>query len=129
MWKFCAHIEKEIRLKVFKNRVLRGIFGPKRNEERQEWSELRNDELNDRYCSLNVFWVIKSRRMKWARHVARMVKGEAYAGLVGKNGKRDHLGDPGINGRIMSRWIFRKWDVGVWTGSSWIRIGRGGEHL
>jgi len=58
-----------------------------------------------------------------------MVKGEAYAGLVGKNGERNYLGDEGINGRIMSRWIFRTWDLGVWTGSSWIRIGTVGEHL
>ena len=39
--------------------------------------------------------------------------------------ERDHLGDPGVDGRIILRWIFRKWDVGVWTGSSWLRIGTG----
>jgi hypothetical protein len=42
---------------------------------------------------------------------------------------KDHLGDPGIDVRIILRWIIRKWDVGVWTGSSWLRIGTGGEHL
>ena len=42
---------------------------------------------------------------------------------------RDHLGDPDVDGRIILRWIFRKWDVGVWTGSSWLRIGTGGGHL
>ena len=41
----------------------------------------------------------------------------------------DHLGDPGVDGRIILRRIFRKWDVGAWTGSSWLRIGRGGGHL
>ena len=44
-------------------------------------------------------------------------------------GERDHLGGPGVSGRIILRWIFRKWDVGVWTGSIWLRIGTGSEHL
>jgi hypothetical protein len=43
--------------------------------------------------------------------------------------ERDHLGDPGVDGRIISRWIFRNWDVAVWTGSMWLRIGTGGGHL
>jgi hypothetical protein len=43
--------------------------------------------------------------------------------------KRDHLGHPGIDGKIILRWFFRKWDVGVWTESSWLRIGTGGAHL
>jgi hypothetical protein len=56
---------------VFENRVLRGIFGPKRDEVTSEWRKLNNKELNDLYCSPNVVWVIKS-RMRWAVHVARM---------------------------------------------------------
>jgi len=57
-------------------------------------------------------------------------RGEAYKAFwLGKLRKRDHLGDPGVNGRIILRWIFRKWDVGVWTGSSWLRIGTGGGHV
>jgi len=44
-------------------------------------------------------------------------------------GERDHLKDPGVDGRITLREIFRKWDVGVWTGSSWLGIGTGGGHL
>jgi len=43
--------------------------------------------------------------------------------------ERDHLGDPGIDGRIVLRWILRKWDVGIWAGSSWLGIGMGGGHL
>jgi len=44
-------------------------------------------------------------------------------------GERDHWGDPGVDGRIILRWMFRKWDVGAWTGSSWLRIRTGGGHL
>jgi hypothetical protein len=47
----------------------------------------------------------------------------------GNRRKRDHWGDPGRDGRIILRWIFRKWDVVVWTGLSWLRIGTGGRHL
>jgi hypothetical protein len=52
-----------------------------------------------------------------------------YRVLVGNLRKRDQLGDPGVDGRIILRWAFRKWDVGVWTGSRWIRIGTGGGKL
>ena len=48
---------------------------------------------------------------------------------MGKPEERDHFGDPGVDGRIILRWIFRKWDVGVWSGSSWHRIETGGGHL
>jgi len=53
-------------------------------------------------------------------------RGEAYTENLRK---RDHLGDPGLDGRIILRYIFRKWDVGVWSGSSWLRIGTGGGNL
>ena len=53
---------------------------------------------------------------------------DVYRVLVGNLMEGDHLGDPGIDGKIILRWIFRKWDVGVWAGSSWLRIGTGGWH-
>ena len=68
--------------------------------------------------------------MRWARHVARMGERRGvYRVLVGKPEWKNHFGDPGVDGRILLRWIFRKWDVGVRTGSSWLRIGAGGGHL
>jgi hypothetical protein len=69
---------------VFENRVLRRIFVPKRDEVTREWRKLHSEELNDLYCSPNIVLVIKSRRMRWAGHVARM--GErtvVYRVLVG----------------------------------------------
>ena len=65
--------------------VLRIIFGPRRDEVTGEWRRLLNEELNDLYSSPNIVRVIKSRRMKWAGHVARMgEKREVYSVLVGK---------------------------------------------
>jgi hypothetical protein len=59
-----------------------------------------------------------------------MGRGDAYRGFWwGNLNERDHLRDPGIDGRIILRWIFRKWEVGVWTGLSWLKIGTGGGHL
>jgi hypothetical protein len=86
------------------NRVLRRIFGPKRDKgNRGMEKKLHNEELNDLYCSLNIFRVIKSRRMRWAGHVARM-GGEVYTGFWWGNLRgRDHLGDPGVDGRIILR--------------------------
>jgi hypothetical protein len=62
--------------------------------------------------------MIKSRRMRWAGHVARMGEGrDVYRILVGKP-EGNQWGDPGVDGRILLGWIFGKWDVGVWTGWS-----------
>jgi hypothetical protein len=73
--------------------------------------------------------VIKARRMRLAGLVARTGERRGvYRVLVGKH-EGDHLGDPGVDGRIILRWIFRKWGVWVWDGFSWLRIGIGGGHL
>ena len=65
-------LREKDRLKVFENRVLRGLFEPKRDEVTGECRKLHNGELNDLYCSSNIIPVIKSRRMRWAGHVACM---------------------------------------------------------
>jgi len=102
-------MREERGLWVFENRVLRGIFRPKCDEVTREWRKLHNEELNDLYCSPNIVRVIKSRRMSWVGHVARMGEGR---GVYRANLRvRDHLRGPGVDGRIILRWIFRKWDV------------------
>jgi len=78
-------LREERRLRVFENRVLRKLFGPKRDEVTWEWRKLHNEQLNDLYSSPNIVRVIKSRRMRWAGHVARMgEKRIVYRALVGK---------------------------------------------
>ena len=80
---------------MFEKMVLRRIFGPRRDEVTGEWRRMHNEELNDLYCSHNIVRVIKSRRMRWAGHVARM--GEetgVYRVLVGKLEGRRQLGRP-----------------------------------
>jgi hypothetical protein len=64
-------LKEEYRLKVFENRMLRRIFGPKRNEVTGEWRKLHNKELHDLYTSPRIIRIIKSRRMRWVGHVAR----------------------------------------------------------
>ena len=90
---------EERRLRVFENRVLRRIFGPKRDEVTGEWRKLHNEELNDLYSSPNIVWVIKSRRIRWAGHIARMgEKRGVYTVLVGKREGKKPLG------RARHRW-------------------------
>jgi hypothetical protein len=80
---------------VFENRVLRRIFGPKRDEVTGEWRKLHNEELRDLYSSPSIIRIIKSRRMRWAGHVARMrEKKIAYRLLVGKPEGKRPLGRP-----------------------------------
>jgi hypothetical protein len=88
-------LRDELRLRVFENRLLRRIFGPKRDGVTGEWRRLHNEELNDLYSTPNIIRVIKSRRMRWAGHVARMSEGRgAYRVLVGRPEGRRPLGRP-----------------------------------
>ena len=92
------------RLRFTKNRVLRKIFGPKRDEVTGEWGRLHNEELCGLYCLQNVLGVIKSRSMRWTGHVARMgERRSAYKDLVGKPRERDQLEDPDVDGCIILR--------------------------
>jgi hypothetical protein len=77
-------LREERRLRVFENRVMRRVFGPNWDEVTGEWRKLHSEELNDLHCSPNTVRLIKSRRMRWAGHVARMggKRGE-YRGLMG----------------------------------------------
>jgi len=112
-------LREERRLRVFENRLLRRIFVPRRDEVTGEWRKSYNEELKNLYSSLNIVRMIKSRRMRWAGHVARMGVGRGvYRVLVGKPEGRSHWGDPGIDRRVILGWIFGKWDLGVWTGCS-----------
>jgi hypothetical protein len=84
-------LREEHRLGVFENRVLRRIFGLKRNEVTGEWRKLRNEELHDLYSSPSIIRIIKARRIRWAGHVVRMrEKKNAYRLLVGKPEGRSH---------------------------------------
>jgi len=74
VWNLTAHIEGGTRLRVFENRVLRRIFGPKREEVKREWRKLHKEELNDLYFPPNTFRVIKSRRVRWDGHVELMLE-------------------------------------------------------
>ena len=87
---------------MFENMVLRSIFGPRRDGVTGEWRRLHNEELNDLYSSPNIVRVIRSRRMRWVGHVARM--GEERAGIGSWWGNRregDHWGDLGVDGWII----------------------------
>ena len=114
-------LREERRLRVFENRVLRRAFGPKRDEVTGEWRKLHNEELSDLYSLPNIVRVVKSRRMRWAGHVACVGEGRGvHRVLVGKpEGKIP-------SGRPRRR---REDNIKMGAGWSWLRIGTGGGRL
>jgi hypothetical protein len=98
--------------------VLRRIFGPKREED-ESWKKFHNDELHSLYSSANIVRVIKSRRMRWEGHMARLGRGEVYRVLVGRPESKRPLGRPR-----------RRWEDNINTdlreigidGANWIRL-------
>ena len=97
-------IEEGTQAAVFENRVLRRVFGPKRDEVTGEWRKLHEEELRDLYSLPNIVRVVKSRRMRWVGHVARMGEGRGvHTVLVGKPEGKRPLGRPRLDGRIILR--------------------------
>jgi hypothetical protein len=113
-------LREEHRLRVFVNRVLRRIFGLKRDEVTGEWRKLHNEELRDLYSSPSIIRIIKSRRMRWAGYVAHMgQKRNAYRLLVGKPEEKRPLG------RLRHRWVDNiRMDLGEvgWGDMDWIGL-------
>ena len=96
-------------MQVFENRVLRTVFGPKRDEVTGEWRKLHNEDLRDLYSLPNIVRVVKS-RIRWAGHVVRMEEGRGvHRVLVGKPKGKRPVGRPRLDGRLLLRWIFKKW--------------------
>jgi hypothetical protein len=110
-------LREEHRLRVFENRVLRRIFGPKRDEVTGEWRKLYNEERHHLYSSPDIIRQVKSRRMRWAGHVARM-GGEikVYKVLVGKPEGKRPLGRPRRRWEDGIRMDLGEIGLGVWIG-------------
>jgi hypothetical protein len=97
---------------------MRRIFGPKMDEVMGEWRKLHNGELHNLYSSPDIIRQVKSRRMRWAGHVAHMEEGRnVYRFLVGKPKGKNHLKDQGMDGRIGS-----KWTLGILAGEGGLEV-------
>jgi hypothetical protein len=125
------HVNQEHKLRVFENRVLKRIFGAKRDEVTWEWRKLYSGELHNLYSSPDIMRQIKSRIMRWAGHVARMGEGRnVHRVLVGKPEGKDHLENKRVDGRMGSKWTLRRLvGGGRWSGFTWLRIGTVGGLL
>jgi hypothetical protein len=115
---------------VSESRVLRIIFGPKRDEVTGEWRKLHNEELNDLYCSPAIVRVIKWRSMRWAWHVARLGERRGVCrDLVGTRERKRPLGRHKHRGECNIKMYFKGLVGEAWTGLSWLRIGTGGGRV
>jgi hypothetical protein len=113
-------LREEHRLRVFENRVLRRILGPKRDEVTGEWRKLHNEELHNLYSSPDIIRQVKSRRMRWEGHVARMgEERNVYKVLVGKPEGKRPLGRPRRRWEDGIRMDLREIGLG---GVDWIRL-------
>jgi hypothetical protein len=115
---------------VLENRVLRRIFGPKRDEVTGEWRKLHSWELHNLYLSPDIIRQIRSRRMKWAWHVAHMGEGRnVYRVLVGKPEGKRPLGRPRHRWENGIKMDLREFGWGGWSRFIWLRIGIIGRVL
>ena len=115
---------------MFGNRMFRRTFGPKRDEVTEEWRKLHNEELNDLFPSPSNIRVIKSRKTRWASHVARMgERRDIYRVLVGKLERKGPLRRPRRRFEDNIKVDLQEVGCGVLAASSWLRIGTSGGHL
>jgi hypothetical protein len=111
---------------VFENRVLGKIFGPKSDKVTGKWRRLHKEVLYDLYSPTNTIRVIKSRRMRSAGHVARLGDGRsAHRFLVRRPEEKNYFEDLGVDGRIILKFIIKKWEGEL----IWLRIGTGDGRL
>jgi hypothetical protein len=123
-------LREELSLRVFDNRVLRRLFGPKRDEVTGEWRKLHNEELHNLYSSVDIIRQVKSRRMRLAGHVARMGEERKVCKvLVGKPEGKRPLGRPRRRWEDGIRMDLREIALGMWIGFDWVRTGTGGGLL
>jgi hypothetical protein len=118
-------LKEEHRQRVFENRVLRRIFGPKRDGD-GSWRKFHNDELHSLYSSPNIVRVIKSMRTRWARHVARMGEGRSvYRIVVGRPEGKRPLGRPRRRWEDNIKMDLRE----IWIdGANWIQLAQDGAQ-